>query len=97
MKTYGEWRYSSTSRDLGTRGGERLASRPGRFTPEERAPCTHYTGGLVGPRVGLDAVEKKKNCAMPVIEPSPSLYRLSYSDSAVNLIFIFRVPQKNDL
>jgi hypothetical protein len=29
-------------------GGERSASRPGRFTPRERAPSTHWAGGWVG-------------------------------------------------
>jgi hypothetical protein len=36
------------------------ASRPDRFTPGEGAPCTHCIEGWVGPRVGLDAVEKRK-------------------------------------
>jgi hypothetical protein len=36
--------------NLGTSGGEWSASRPGRFTPKERAPDTHWTGGWVGHR-----------------------------------------------
>jgi hypothetical protein len=39
-------------------GGEWSASRPCRFTPGERTPDTHSTGGWVGPRAGLDNVEK---------------------------------------
>jgi hypothetical protein len=39
-------------------GGERSASRPCRFTPGEIAPGTHWIGGWVGPRVGLDDMEK---------------------------------------
>jgi hypothetical protein len=39
-------------------GGEWSASRPGWFTPEEGAPGTHWRGGWVGPRAGLDDVEK---------------------------------------
>jgi hypothetical protein len=39
-------------------GGEWLASRPGRFTPGERAPGTHWIGGCVDPRAGLDDLEK---------------------------------------
>jgi hypothetical protein len=39
-------------------GGECSASRPGRFTPEERPPGTHWTGGSMGPRAGLDAEAK---------------------------------------
>jgi hypothetical protein len=39
--------------------GEWSASRPGRFIPGERAPSTHWITGWMGPRAGLDAVEKK--------------------------------------
>jgi hypothetical protein len=35
------------------------ASRPGRLSPKERTPSTHWTGGWVGPRVGLDPGEEK--------------------------------------
>jgi len=53
----GEWRYSSThSSTSAIDGCEWLASRPGRFTPRERAPGTHLVGVWVGPRAGLDAV-----------------------------------------
>jgi hypothetical protein len=58
-------------------GGEWSASRLCRFTPGERAPGTHWIGGWVGPRFGLDAVEKRKIFHCPGIEPGP-LYRLSY-------------------
>jgi hypothetical protein len=37
------------------------ASRPGRFTPGERTPDTHWLDGWVGPRTGLD------------VEPLPGL------------------------
>jgi hypothetical protein len=46
--------------DLGTRGGEWSASRPGRFNPREKAPVTHWIGGWVGLRTGLDAVVRRK-------------------------------------
>jgi len=42
-------------------GGEWLALRPGRFTPWERAPRTHWIGGWVGPRAGLEAVAMREN------------------------------------
>jgi hypothetical protein len=38
-------------------GGELSASRPGRFTLCDKALATHWTGGWMGPRAGLDAVE----------------------------------------
>jgi hypothetical protein len=41
-------------------GGEWSASRPGRFTPRERAADTPWIGGWVGPRVVLDAAVKRK-------------------------------------
>jgi hypothetical protein len=52
-----EWRYSSThSLTSALDGGEWSASRPGRFTPRERAPGTHWIGSWMGPRAALDAV-----------------------------------------
>jgi hypothetical protein len=41
-------------------GGEWSASRPGRFTPKERACGTHWIGGSVDSRAVLDAVVKRK-------------------------------------
>jgi hypothetical protein len=43
-------------------GGEWSDSRPCRFTPAEGALGIHWIGGGMGPRVGLDAVEKRKSC-----------------------------------
>jgi hypothetical protein len=40
-------------------GGEWSASRLGRFTPGDTAPNTHFIGGWMGPRAGLDLMEKK--------------------------------------
>jgi hypothetical protein len=70
----GEWRYSSTILDLSTRWSWVLSFTPGRFTPTlgKDPPGTHWTGGQMGLRAGLDTGG---------IEPrplSPSLYRLSY-------------------
>jgi hypothetical protein len=41
-------------------GGEWSASRPGRFIRKERPPDTHWIGGCVDPRAGLDTVSKRK-------------------------------------
>jgi hypothetical protein len=65
----GEWRYSSTIFDLD--GGEWSASYPSHFTHGERVPDTHWIGGWVGPRAGLDIVEKRKIVPLPVFEPRP--------------------------
>jgi hypothetical protein len=58
----GDRRYSSCSfLTSAVEGGEWSASRPGRaLPPGERAPGTHCTGGLVGPRAGLDAEVRGK-------------------------------------
>jgi hypothetical protein len=52
-------------------GGEWLASRPGHFTPGERAPCTHWIEGSVGARARLDDVEKRKYLTLPGLELRP--------------------------
>jgi hypothetical protein len=70
-------------------GSEWSASSPGRFTPRERAPGTHWIRGWVGPRTGLDDGEKRKFLTPPELELRPlcrsarsqSLYRLSYPGS----------------
>jgi hypothetical protein len=41
-------------------GGEWSVSHPGRFTPRVKAAGTHWIGGWVVPRVGLDAVVRRK-------------------------------------
>jgi hypothetical protein len=40
-------------------GGEWSTSRPGRFTPGERAPGTHSIGGWVDLRAGVDDLENR--------------------------------------
>jgi hypothetical protein len=42
-------------------GGGWSASRPGLFTPEEITPDTHWIGGWVGLRTGLDDVKGEKS------------------------------------
>jgi hypothetical protein len=39
-------------------GDEWSASRPGLFTPGERAPGTHWIGGWVGPRADVEDMEE---------------------------------------
>jgi hypothetical protein len=69
-------------------GGGWSAWRPGSFTPGEKAPGNHCIGGWMGPRFGLDAVDKRKILYWRESNPgrsarSPSLYRLSYPDSHI--------------
>jgi hypothetical protein len=70
-------------------GCEWSASRPGRFTPGEKAPGANWIGGCVGPRTGLDNVERRKILPLeglelrPLCRPAGSqwLYRLRYLGS----------------
>jgi hypothetical protein len=41
-------------------GGEWSGWRSGRFTPKEETPVTHWIGGCVGPRDGLDPGVRRK-------------------------------------
>jgi hypothetical protein len=52
-------------------GGEWSDSCPSRFTPRERAPGTHWIGGWVDSRAGLDDVEKRKFLTLPGLELRP--------------------------
>jgi hypothetical protein len=60
---WGERRYSPYSFSTWALDGcEWSASRPGRaFTPGERTPGTHCTGGWVGPRAVLDTEAREIN------------------------------------
>jgi hypothetical protein len=68
----GEWRYSSTILHLGTRWRCVIGftSRP--LYPRGKIPGTNSIRGWVGPRDGLEAVERKKTFTLPEIEPRPS-------------------------
>jgi hypothetical protein len=64
-------------------GGEWLASRPGLFTPGERALGTHWMGGSMCSRTGLNDVDRKilplpglELCPLDRPARSQSLYRL---------------------
>jgi hypothetical protein len=78
MKTYGEWRKTSTILHLGTRWrlvvsfttGVR-ASYPVQLHDRGKSLLSCCLGGLVGPRAGLDDVEKTKILHLPGIESLP--------------------------
>jgi hypothetical protein len=61
-------------------GGEWSASHPCCFIPGEKAPGTDWIGGWVGPRAGLDDVEKSKFLTLPGLKLRP-LSRPAYSHS----------------
>jgi hypothetical protein len=73
--------------------GEWSASRSCRFNPAEKASSTHWIGGWVGPRAGLDAEEKRKILQCRESNPgrlpcSLLLYRQSYPDSSSLITFV---------
>jgi hypothetical protein len=86
----GEWRYSSThSLTSALDGGEWSPTCPGRFTPRERVPVTHWTGGWEGSRAVLDAVKRKIPSATEnqTLEPrSSSQQRRRYTDWAITAL-----------
>jgi hypothetical protein len=69
--------------------GECSDSRPGRFTPGNKAPGSHRVGGWVSPTACLDAMEKRKSLTLPGFElrllsrpvSSQSLYPMRYPGS----------------
>jgi hypothetical protein len=71
-------------------GGEWPASCPSPFTAGERAPCTHWIGGWVGPRAGLENMEKILDLLGLELRPlgspahSQSLYRLMINNNNNN-------------
>jgi hypothetical protein len=75
--------------------GEWSASRLRRFNPAEYTPGTHWKVDCVGPRAGMDAVEKRK-LFCPSCESNPdlpfrslSLYRLSYLGFVIRKVLDF--------
>jgi hypothetical protein len=65
----GEWMYSSTILDLGTRWRSVVSFTPQPLYPWEIVASTHCIGGWVGPRTGLDVVEKRNILPLPGIQP----------------------------
>jgi hypothetical protein len=73
-----EWRYSSTILDLGTRWKRVVSFKPRPlYPPGGICTGTHWIGGVVGPRAGLDAVERK---ILPCRELNPGHPARSYTD-----------------
>jgi hypothetical protein len=79
----GQWRYNSTHSLTSLLDGvEWSASRPGRFTPMERAHGIYRIEGWVGPRAVLNAVVKRKipsplqesNPRTPIVQPVAQRY-----------------------
>jgi hypothetical protein len=75
-------------------GGEWSASRLGRFTSRETSPGTHWVGGWMGPRTGLDDVERRKSCPYRDSKSDPSAVQPVASRCTDSAFRIFVYPQK---
>jgi hypothetical protein len=58
----GNGRTAASHFDLGTRWRRVVSFTPQPFTPEEKAPSTHWTGSWLGPRACWDTLEKRRIC-----------------------------------
>jgi hypothetical protein len=108
MKTYRGGGGIAPRVDLGTRRRWVVSFRSDRFNPRERVHGTHWIWCWVGPRVSLDAVNRRKipspsresNPGTPIVQPVASRYTdwaTQGSENIWNIIsfaFIFCVPYK---
>jgi hypothetical protein len=92
----GEWIYRSTfscPRHYLEMSGQLHA--PARFTLGERAPGTHWIGGWVDARTGLDDLERRKFLTLPGLElrpiscPARSSRYTDYATPAPGLTTVF--------
>jgi hypothetical protein len=67
MKTYGEAMYRSRNLDLGTSWSDQ-AHVPVALSATKFPPCAHWIGGWVGPRTGMDDVERTEKSTLPGFE-----------------------------
>jgi hypothetical protein len=80
-------------------GVEWSASHPGRFTPGEIVPATHWIGSWVDPRAGLDDVEKSIFLPLPELGPGPLCrppVASCYTDCAIpdSIVYIYMYTLK---
>jgi hypothetical protein len=61
---------------------------PGRFTPRERAPVTHWIGGWVEPRAVLDAVVKRKIHSLYIKEYEIILFPAFLSGCEISFVTV---------
>jgi hypothetical protein len=83
-----KWRYSFIYLQLGT--GWWSASRLCHFTLGETDPSTHWIGGWVGPRAGLDAVKNRE-----ILLPPQAKISQTYKTSN-NYITTFGIKQVDE-
>jgi hypothetical protein len=76
MKTYVGVEVSSTVLDVGTKWKWVVSFTPLPLYTRGKSVGTLWIGDCVGPRVGLDAVEKGKTLALPGVETGPSSRQL---------------------
>jgi hypothetical protein len=77
--------------NIGLTAGEWSTSHPSSFTTREKAPGTHWIGGWVGPRAGLDDMDKRKFLTLPRLELRPLVVQpvaRRYTDYAIPALII---------
>jgi hypothetical protein len=77
-----KWRYSSTIFDLGTRWRWVVSLTPQSLYPRGKIPGTHGIRGWVGPRAGLDDVERR-NISCPCRDSNPGRPARRYTDWSI--------------
>jgi hypothetical protein len=85
----GEWRYSTTFLDFGTRPKRVVSYKPLLLYPWGKGHSIQETGGWVSPKASLDAVEKRKSCSARIrtwAVSSKPVAIPSYPDS-MNIMF----------
>jgi hypothetical protein len=90
----GEWRYSSTLLELGTRWMCVQLHAPVALPLGQISPGSHCKGGWMGTRTGLDVMKRKIFRLRGESNPgrlarSLSLYRLSYSGSYIYIMHTY--------
>jgi hypothetical protein len=96
MKTYGEWRYSSTILHVGTRWRWTVSFTPLPLSPPgEKTSDTNRIRGWVGSRAGLNPVKKRK-ISFPCRKSKPCHHARSCSDWAIPTYVVININREDN-
>jgi hypothetical protein len=82
----GEWRCNSTFLYFGSRWRWVVSFTPLPLYPQEEVPGIHSIGDSVGPRAGLDTVERRKSCTVGNQTRIVQLLARRYTDWAIQTL-----------